>query len=99
VFASVYSIWDDPQADAANVGWLKQTSDAVLPSTIGHYVGEADLERPDRLRGAYSPEAWAKLKALQKRYDPKGIFQRDAAAVSPAAAQAEAASPSDAEAA
>ena len=76
VFASVYSIWDDPQADAANVGWLRQTSDAVLPSALGHYVGEADLERPERLRGAYAPEAWDKLRALQQRYDPKGMFRR-----------------------
>ena len=89
VFASVYSIWDDPQADAANVGWLRQTSDAVLPSAIGHYVGEADLDRPDRLRGAYAPDAWAKLKALQKRYDPQGIFRRSTAAASRARAKAE----------
>ena len=90
VFASVYSIWDDPQADAANIGWLRTTSDAVLPSTIGHYVGEADLERPERLRAAFAPAAWSKLKALQKRYDPQGIFRRDRAATG----QAERASPS-----
>jgi len=76
VFACAYAIWADPHADEANVGWLRKTSDKVLPSSIGHYVGEADLDRPERLRGAYAPEAWAKLKALQNRYDPHGIFGR-----------------------
>ena len=88
-FAAVYSVWDDPQADAANVGWLRQTSDAVLPSTIGHYLGEADLDRPERLRGSYSPEAWTKLKMLQERYDPKGLFRRASTTTAePAAAEA-----------
>jgi hypothetical protein len=76
VFAAAYSIWDDPQADAANLGWLREASDAVLPSAIGHYVGEADLERPERLRGAFTAQAWNKLKLLQRRYDPKGMFRR-----------------------
>jgi FAD/FMN-containing dehydrogenase len=89
VFACAYSIWDDPQLDAANVDWLRRTSDAILPSAIGHYVGEADLERPERLRGAYAPEAWSKLKALQERYDPRGIFRRSSAAASPATAQSD----------
>ena len=89
VFACAYSIWDDLQSDAANVGWLRQTSDAVMPAAIGHYVGEADLERPERLRGAYTPDALAKLKRLQKRYDPKGIFRRSSAAALAAPAPAD----------
>jgi FAD/FMN-containing dehydrogenase len=89
VFASVYSIWDNARDDAANVGWLRQTSATVLPATIGHYVGEADLERPERLRGAYAPEAWTRLKRLQKRYDPKGIFRRAAGPRGSATAEVE----------
>lgn len=75
VFAAAYSIWEDPAADEANHGWLRQLAQAMAPTTTGAYVGEADLDRPAKLESSYSPVAWARLKALQAKYDPAGLFR------------------------
>jgi FAD/FMN-containing dehydrogenase len=76
VFGAAYAIWHDAAEDAANVGWLRATSDAVAPWTIGHYVGEADLARPGRLERCYAPAAWERLAALRTQHDRTGLFAR-----------------------
>lgn len=75
-FGAAYAIWKDPDEDAANIGWLRATEDRLAPVTLGHYVGEADLERPGHLRACFSPEAWERLKQLRAEHDPRGIFTR-----------------------
>ena len=75
VFAAAYSIWDDAAADDVNRAWIRQVANTMSPTSIGAYVGEADLDRPSRLEDSYSPAAWTKLKALQAKYDPSGMFR------------------------
>ena len=69
-----YAIWQDPSGDEANLRWLRETGAALAPLTTGHYVGEADLENPARLRRCFSPAAWDRLSALQAKYDPPGML-------------------------
>ena len=76
VFGCAYGVWQNPREDDANIGWLKETGEAVAPTTLGHYVGEAYLDDPSRLRGSFSPAAWARLKKLQAKYDPDGMLDR-----------------------
>ena len=75
VFTAAYSIWEDADADEANHAWIHNVAKAMAPNSIGAYVGEAELDRPSRLQQSYSPTAWARLKALQAKYDPKGMFR------------------------
>lgn len=75
VFACAYSIWEDPAADDANRAWISQVARVMAPTTIGAYVGEADLDRPRRLQESYSPAVWRKLQMLQTKHDPKGMFR------------------------
>jgi FAD/FMN-containing dehydrogenase len=75
VFAAAYSIWDDPAADEANHAWIRLVGKVMAPTTIGAYVGEADLDRPARLADSYSQAAWTKLQMLQTKYDPRGTFR------------------------
>lgn len=75
VFACGYSIWEDPAEDEVNQAWIRQLARVMAPSSIGAYVGEADLDRPSRLEDSYSPAAWGRLKALQAKYDPSGMFR------------------------
>lgn len=75
-FGLIYAIWDDPAEDDAHLAWLRSASDALAPETSGRYVGEADLQRSGWLEACYSPEAWARLRRLQDRYDPRGVFRR-----------------------
>lgn len=76
VWGCIYTVWENPGEDAMNLGWLRTTADRVEPFVTGHYVGEADLERPERRNGCHSPDALGRLRALQAVYDPKGLFRR-----------------------
>ncbi|MCT8327952.1 FAD-binding oxidoreductase [Albidovulum sediminis] len=84
VWGCVYTIWEKPEDDAENLAWLRRTTDGVASSVLGHYVGEADLERPERRNACHAPAALEKLRAMQKRYDPQGIFLRAVPAATPA---------------
>jgi FAD/FMN-containing dehydrogenase len=76
VFGALYAIWEDEEADAANIGWLRATIDGVAPLCTGAYVGEADLDRPGHPLPTLSPEARARLANLRATHDPRGRFLR-----------------------
>lgn len=73
-FGAAYAIWTEPSEDDRCRAWLRATADTVVAATIGHYVGEADLDRPGRMAACFSTAAWNRLGALRKRHDPAGIF-------------------------
>ncbi|MCO5082697.1 MAG: FAD-binding oxidoreductase [Rhizobiaceae bacterium] len=73
-FAAAYAIWTDPSDDERHRAWLRATADTAAPVTLGHYVGEADLDRPGRMAGCFSPAAWNRLCALRQWHDPAGLF-------------------------
>jgi FAD/FMN-containing dehydrogenase len=76
VYGLCYAVWQDPSGDEANLRWLRETGEALAPLAMGHYVGEADLENPARLRRCFSPAAWDRLSALRAEYDPAGVFRK-----------------------
>lgn len=73
-FGAAYAIWTEPSEDERHRAWLRATADAVAPVTLGHYVGEADLDRTGRMAGCFSPAAWDRLGALRQWHDPAGLF-------------------------
>ncbi|WP_346777354.1 FAD-binding oxidoreductase [Streptomyces sp. HNM0575] len=80
-YVAPFAVWDDPEADAANIRWLHETMDALDPDgTGGHYIAEADLAAGEpRFRGSYGPADWARLKRLREQWDPSGLFHTDPA--------------------
>ncbi|MWD29116.1 FAD-binding protein [Aquicoccus sp. SCR17] len=76
VFGALYAIWADEEDDAENTGWLRAGIDRLTPLCTGAYVGEADLDRPDRALRTLSAEAAERLAILRRRYDPAGLFHR-----------------------
>lgn len=78
VFSCIYAIWDDAADDEANLEWMRDTSAALDPVSVGHYIGEADLAVPNRTQRSFSESAWFRLQALQRRYDPTGQFRKPA---------------------
>jgi FAD/FMN-containing dehydrogenase len=74
VFGAAYAIWTEPSEDESQRAWLRAAADALAPVTIGHYVGEADLERPERMTGCFATAAWTRLQALRQQHDPAGLF-------------------------
>jgi FAD/FMN-containing dehydrogenase len=76
IFGALYAIWEGEEDDARNIGWLRTAIDGVAPLCIGAYVGEADLDRSDRVLPTLAPEARARLAALRAQHDPRGVFLR-----------------------
>ncbi len=70
----IYGIGDDPGDDPFNSQWVANVREILEPNSLGLYVGEADLSIPGRARKCYSPEGWAKLSAIKKKYDPDDLF-------------------------
>lgn len=79
-FGCIYAAWQDEQQDVENITWLRGASAAIAPISLGHYIGEADLDLPERSRGSFSPTAFERLKRLQRKYDPAGLFHRPGSA-------------------
>ncbi len=76
IFGALYAIWQDANEDASNLGWLRASIDGIAPICTGAYVGEADLERPDRALPTLSAAVRARLAGLRATYDPSGLFSR-----------------------
>ena len=70
----IVSRWADPADAGPNVAWARATSEAAKPFTNGrlylNYVGPG--ESPAR---AFSPEKFAKLASIKKKYDPTNLFR------------------------
>jgi hypothetical protein len=73
----IISRWTDPAKADENVSWARSTSDAAKPFTNGrvyvNYIGAG--EATDRVRAAYSPEKFARLASIKRKYDPMNVFR------------------------
>ena len=71
---SVYGVWfSDNEHNVAN--WADAISDELDSYAEGRYINETDcFRRPDQVAQAYTPEKWEKLKAVNSKYDPEGLF-------------------------
>ena len=73
----IVSRWIDPTDAERNVLWARATSDAAKPFTNGrvyvNYIGAG--ESPDRVRAAFSPEKFARLSTIKRKYDPTNVFR------------------------
>ena len=75
---SALAIWEDPAADAEQIGWARRTVDALAPSSFsgagyGNY-SPVD-ETADRVRAAFGPERFERLARVKRRYDPDNVFR------------------------
>jgi FAD/FMN-containing dehydrogenase len=70
-----YAIWEDAADDDANQRWLTELRDGVAESTLGYYVGEADLAADAaHCERSYAPANWERLRELKRRHDPDNVF-------------------------
>ena len=74
-YAAYYVIWDNPTEDAANLSFLRELYEEIVPLGVGSNINEMDQEgRSHEIKSCYSPRAWEKLRALRARWDPTGVF-------------------------
>ncbi len=64
--------WQDPALDPQYVGWARETAAAIEPWSIrGGYINYMQADEPiERVRAAFGPEPFERLRELKARYDP-----------------------------
>jgi FAD/FMN-containing dehydrogenase len=74
----IFTGWDDPADDAANIGWTRGLWSALRPFAAGgvyvNYLGSAADEEGNRVREAYGA-GWERMTALKRAYDPTNLFR------------------------
>jgi FAD/FMN-containing dehydrogenase len=75
----ICGMWPDTVAKAANIKWVQDLWTALEPYASGsvyvNYLGQAADEGAERIKDAYGPQAYERLVALKKKYDPANLFR------------------------
>jgi FAD/FMN-containing dehydrogenase len=76
---SVMASWIDPSVDDEHIAWARETAAAIEPWALsGGYVNYMQADEPlDRVRSAYGPDSFDRLRALKSRYDPDNVLHRN----------------------
>jgi FAD/FMN-containing dehydrogenase len=76
---SAMAIWQEPALDEEFIGWARDTAATVEPwSVSGGYLNYMQADEPiERVRAAFGDEAFARLQALKRRYDPDNVLHRN----------------------
>jgi FAD/FMN-containing dehydrogenase len=76
---SAMATWQDPALDAEHIAWSRDTTAAVEPwSVSGGYINYMQADEPlERVRAAFGADAFDRLQALKRRYDPENVLHRN----------------------
>ena len=71
--------WTDPALDDEHIAWARETAAAIEPwSVSGGYANYMQADEPlDRVRAAFGPESFDRLRVLKSRYDPANVLRRN----------------------
>ena len=76
---SAMATWQDAGLDERYIEWARDTAAAIEPwSVSGGYVNYMQADEPiERVRAAFGDEAFERLQALKRRYDPNNVLRRN----------------------
>jgi FAD/FMN-containing dehydrogenase len=76
---SVMASWEDAAVDDEHIAWARETAAAIEPwSVSGGYANYMQADEPiERVRAAYGPESFDRLRALKTQYDPGNVLHRN----------------------
>jgi FAD/FMN-containing dehydrogenase len=77
---SAMAVWHEPDLDEQHMAWARDTAAAVEPWSYsgGGYANYMQADEPiERVRAAFGDQAFARLQALKKRYDPNNLLRRN----------------------
>jgi FAD/FMN-containing dehydrogenase len=76
---SVMASWTDPAEDDDSIAWARETAAAIEPwSVSGGYANYMQADEPlERVRAAFGPDSFDRLRALKSRYDPDNVLHRN----------------------
>ena len=65
----------DPRGEEATTSWVRETWQRLQPHCTGAYVNFLDGDDGPRVESAFSPEAWRRLRAVKRQWDPDNVFR------------------------
>jgi FAD/FMN-containing dehydrogenase len=77
---SAMATWQDARFDGEHIQWARETAAAIEPWSFsgGGYVNYMQADEPiERVRAAFGAEAFERLQALKRRYDPENVLHRN----------------------
>jgi FAD/FMN-containing dehydrogenase len=76
---SVMAAWPDAALDEQSIEWARATATALEPwSVSGGYMNYMQADEPiERVRAAFGDDAFERLQALKRRYDPDNVLHRN----------------------
>jgi len=77
---SAMATWHDGALDEQHIAWARETAAAIEPWSLagGGYVNYMQADEPvERVRAAFGDEAFERLRALKRRYDPANVLRRN----------------------
>jgi FAD/FMN-containing dehydrogenase len=76
---SAMATWQDAALDEEHIQWARDTAAAIEPwSVSGGYANYMQADEPlERVRAAFGDEAFERLRALKRRYDPDNVLRRN----------------------
>jgi FAD/FMN-containing dehydrogenase len=76
---SAMATWLDAALDAVHIEWARTTATAIQPWAVsGGYANYMPADEPiERVRAAFGDDAFDRLQALKRRYDPGNVLRRN----------------------
>jgi FAD/FMN-containing dehydrogenase len=76
---SATATWQDAAIDDEEIAWARDTAATLEPWSLGGgYVNYMQADEPiERVRAAFGDEAFERLQALKRRYDPTNVLRRN----------------------
>jgi FAD/FMN-containing dehydrogenase len=76
---SAMAVWADSSDDAEHVEWARDTAAVVEPWSLGAgYANYMQADEPiERVRAAFGADAFDRLQAMKRRYDPTNVLRRN----------------------
>jgi FAD/FMN-containing dehydrogenase len=75
---SALGIWKDASTDEAGVAWARATAALAAPYSLhgGGYLNYMQADEPlERVRAAFGPETFDRLREVKRRYDPGNVLR------------------------
>ncbi len=76
---SAMAVWANADEDEQHIAWARDTAAAIEPWSLGGgYANYMQADEPlERIRAAFGEDAFERLQALKRRYDPKNVLRRN----------------------
>jgi len=72
----IWTGWQKPADDAANIEWTRNFFDAVAPFGAGAYVNYLGEDESDRLDEVYG-DNYVRLQEIKRQWDPDNLFRQN----------------------